>query len=122
MADPRVEAAARALVWEQHQGCVQWDDDPTDTATSGSEQMRRYALAHARAALAAADAVTPADPHRERLEQALRAAEIGIGSLLWVMNNRNNWAHPRWEWSGGICRTGRPRSPGQCPRCPATPR
>lgn len=21
----------------------------------------------------------------------------GIGSLLWVMNNRHNWADPRWD-------------------------
>lgn len=33
----------------------------------------------------------------ERLEQALRAAETGLGSLLWVMNNHHNWADPKWD-------------------------
>jgi hypothetical protein len=52
--DAAVERGARRLVWEQYQGCVQWDDDPTDTTTSGSEMARRYALSNARAVLEAA--------------------------------------------------------------------
>lgn len=32
-----------------------------------------------------------------RLVEALEEAEKGIGSLLWVMNNRHNWADPKWD-------------------------
>lgn len=41
-----VEAAARALVWEQFQGCVSWGD--------ADHESRSYARVHARAALEAA--------------------------------------------------------------------
>jgi len=44
--DAAVEAAARALVWERHAGCVSWEE-------AGAEG-RGYALGHARAALEAA--------------------------------------------------------------------
>jgi hypothetical protein len=57
--DVAVERGAKALVWEQHQGCVQWDDDPWDSATSGSIQTRGYARDHARAVLTAA--LTPTE-------------------------------------------------------------
>lgn len=39
----QVEAAAKALVWHTWSGCVQWDDDPTDTATSGDPGTRAHA-------------------------------------------------------------------------------
>ncbi len=41
-----MEAAARALVWEQFQGCVSWED--------ADHESRSYARVHARAALRAA--------------------------------------------------------------------
>lgn len=28
---------------------------------------------------------------------ALLEVEKGLGSLLWVMNNRHNWAHPEFD-------------------------
>lgn len=51
--DEMVERAARALVYEQSQGCVSWEDTDNEI-TSGDSQTRGYALAHARAALVAA--------------------------------------------------------------------
>lgn len=36
-------------------------------------------------------------PMREPERVALEEAAKGIGSLLWVMNNRHNWADPKWD-------------------------
>lgn len=50
MSESLVDKVARALVWEQYQGCVSWEDTD-DTATTGSAQTRAYARDHARAAI-----------------------------------------------------------------------
>lgn len=46
------ERVARVLLDYQYEGCVQWDDVPTDTATSGDSETRRRMLDQADRVLA----------------------------------------------------------------------
>lgn len=43
------------------------------------------------------DRALEAEARLSRYETALQECEKGLGSLLWVMNNRHNWADPKWD-------------------------